>query len=81
MPRLAKTQAERQCAAILREVDAYVADRRRNGFDAQSAAQSLGLTYTVLWRRRKNPESFTLSELQSIANTLNISLPALLGEK
>lgn len=81
MPRLSKTQAERQCDAIVRAVDGYFAECRRAGRDRYEAAASLGIPYTTLRRRTMSPESFTLGELQSIANTLNLSLPSLLGER
>ena len=91
MLRLPKTTAQRQRDAVASAIDGYIAagkrngrDSRaaagkRNGRDSRAAAAALGVPYITLWRRLKSPEDFTLGELQSIANTLNISLPALLG--
>ena len=74
MPRLPKTTAQRQRDAVVSAIDG-----KRNGRDSRAAAAALGIPYITLWRRLKAPEDFTLGELQSIANTLNVSLPALLG--
>ena len=79
MPRLPNTTSQRQRDAVVRAIDGYIAAGKRNGRDSRAAAAALGVPYITLWRRLKAPEDFTLGELQSIANTLNVSLPALLG--
>ena len=79
MPRPPKTTAQRQRDAVVRAIDGYIADGKRNGRDSRVAADALGVHYVTLWRRMKYPEDFTLGELQTIASVLNISLPALLG--
>ena len=80
MPRLPKTQAQRQRDAIVRAVDGYFAECKRSGRDYLHTAAALGVPYATLRRRTHAPETFTLGELQSIANTLNVSLSTLLGE-
>ena len=79
MPRLPKTTVQRQRDAVVRAIDSYIAAGKRNGRDRHAAAATLGVAYVTLWRRMKYPEDFTLGELQTIANVLNVSLPALLG--
>lgn len=81
MPRLPKTTAQRQRDAVVRAVDGYFAERKRSGCDCYAASAALGVAYSTLRRRTLDPGTFTLSELQSIANTLNVSLASLLGEK
>ena len=80
MPRLPKTQAQRQRDAVVRALDVYFAERKRSGSDYLHTAAALGVPYATLRRRTHAPETFTLGELQSIANTLNVSLSTLLGE-
>ena len=79
MPRLPKTTAQRQRDAVVRAIDGYIAAGKRNERGSRASAAALGVAYVTLWRRMKYPEEFTLGELQTIANVLNISLPALLG--
>ena len=79
MPCLPKTTAQHPRTAEVSAIDGYIAAGKRNGRDRHAAAAALGVPYVTLWRRMKYPEDFTLGELQSIANTLNVSLPALLG--
>lgn len=81
MPRLPKTKAEAQQAAVLRNIDVYIAERRRAGADCNQIAASLGMGYTTLYHKMKKPETFRLDELQFIANVLNISISRLLGEE
>lgn len=81
MPRLPKTKAEAQQAAVLRNIDIYIAERRRAGADCNQIAASLGMGYTTLYHKMKKPETFRLDELQFIANVLNISISRLLGEE
>ena len=79
MPRLTKNLAQRQRDAVVRAIDAYLAECKRAGRDYPSTANALGVPYATLRRRTKSPENFTLGELQSIANTLNITIASLLG--
>ncbi|MCI8388947.1 MAG: hypothetical protein HFE63_10860 [Clostridiales bacterium] len=80
MPRLAKTQAEKQQESILRWLDIYTGERSRAGSDSETIARSLGFAYSTLYKRRKNPWDFTLAELQRMANVMNITISTLLGE-
>ena len=79
MPRLPKTTDQQQRDADVRAIDGYIAAGKRNGRDRHASAAALGVPYVTLWRRMRYPEDFTLGELQTIANVLNVSLPALLG--
>lgn len=81
MPRLPQSRADKQYSSIQAHLDAYIGAQKRAGNDLRKAAQALGLTYTTLFRRRARPQDFTLKELQGIANTLNIRVTTLLGEK
>lgn len=80
MPRLPKSREDRQRQAIIDAIDLYMIGKTRSGVDARTAAATLGINYSTLLNRRKNPGGFTLREIQSIANVLNISVPTLLGE-
>lgn len=80
MPRLPKTKAEAQQAAVLRALDIYIGERRRSGVDRHEIAESLGFSYSTLHKKMISPASFRLDELQMIANVLNISISRLLGE-
>lgn len=80
MPRLSRTTAEKQLDAIRGAVDIYMMKRTRDGVDCNTAAAALGFKYSTLRDKRKRPETFTVGEIQRIANTLNITIPTLLGE-
>lgn len=80
MPRLPKSKEDKQRQAIIDAIDLYMIGKTRSGIDARTAAATLGIKYSTLLNRRKNPGGFTLREIQSIANVLNISVPTLLGE-
>lgn len=80
MPRLSKTTAEKQLDALRDAVDVYLMRRTRDGVDCITAAAALGFKYSTLRDRRKHPETFTVGEIQRIANTLNVTIPTLLGE-
>lgn len=80
MPRLSRTAAEKQLDAIRDAVDIYMMKRTRDGVDCNTAAASLGFKYSTLRDKRKRPETFTVGEIQRIANTLNVTIPTLLGE-
>lgn len=79
MPRLAKDAIERQREAVLHAIDVYTADRIREGDDCETIAKRLGFGYCTLHSRKKNPEKFTLAELQRMANVMNIPLGTFLG--
>ena len=70
---------EKQCAAIRAHIAVYIDDRRRAGWDKDRIAASLGFAYSTLHKRRDRPENMTLAELQRISNTLNITIPTLIG--
>lgn len=80
MPRLSQTVAEKQLDALRNSVDIYMMKRTRDGVDCSTAAAALGFKYSTLRDRRKRPETFTIGEIQRIANTLNVTIPTLLGE-
>lgn len=80
MPRLSRTAAEKQLDAIRDAVDIYMMKRARDGVDCNTAAAALGFKYSTLRDKRKRPETFTVGEIQRIANTLNVTIPTLLGE-
>lgn len=79
MPRLPKSKEDKQRQAIVNAVDLYMIGKTRSGVDARTAAAAFGFSYSTLLNRRKNPGNFTLREIQSIANVLNVSVPTLLG--
>lgn len=78
MPRLSQTQADKQFEAIKRRIGAYVFHNQINKIPVSESASRLGMSYDTFMRRCKKPGSFTLAELQFIANVLNISLASLL---
>ena len=80
MPRLTRTTAEKQLEALKDAVDIYMMKRTRDGVDCATAAAALGFRYSTLRDRRKRPETFTIGEIQLIANALNVTIPTLLGE-
>ena len=80
MPRLSRTTAEKQLDAIRDAVDIYMMKRARDGVDCNTAAAALGFKYSTLRDKRKRPETFTVGEIQRIANTLYITIPTLVGE-
>lgn len=80
MPRLSRTTAEKQLDAIRDAVDIYMMKRTRDGVDCNTAAAALGFKYSTLRDKRKRPETFTVGEIQRIANTLNVTIPTLLRE-
>ena len=81
MPRLPQSRADHHQTAVLIAIDEYAAERKRAGQTMEMTARTFGLEYQTFNRRRHRPETFTLAELQRIANALNISLMTLLGEK
>lgn len=80
MPRIAPTMRERQMTDIARRIRHHYDDaRRERGIDCHTAAQSYGMKYDTLNNHLRNPALFTLGELSAIANTMNISLAALVS--
>lgn len=81
MPRLAKTKQEAILNNVVNEINAYKARRFfESSADRNDVAAALGfVTNTKMYRRLHNPADITLGELMSIANTMNISIPVLLG--
>lgn len=81
MPRIAKSERERLMDNISRKIRHHYDDsRRERGIDCYTAAKAYGMTYGTLNNHLNCPESFTLGELVSIANTMNISLETLVRE-
>ncbi|MGM9683233.1 MAG: hypothetical protein ACI3XQ_06520 [Eubacteriales bacterium] len=80
MPRLVKSKAERQYSKLVGAVRIYMLERRDCGENCHDAALRLGMPYERLNGRLKKPGDFTLRELQAIANVMNVSIPALIGE-
>lgn len=78
MPRLSQTQADKQREAVKRKIGAYVFRNQIDGIAMSESASRLGMTYDTFKRRCKKPGTFTLAELQFIANVLNVSLVSLL---
>ncbi len=81
MPRLAQSTAEKQARSVNSQLSAYIYERERAGWDKDRISRALGFPYSTLRLRRQNPEKFTLGELQGIANTLNITVSTLIGER
>ena len=83
MPRLPQTERDKIRNNVGRTIAHYQSDsrRERNAF-RDKAASALGFgSGETLRRKIHNPGGITLDELLSIANTLNISIYTLLGQK
>lgn len=72
-----KTTAQRQRDAIVIRLKNYVADRKREKLGCHQTAGSLGMEYHTLRRRLVFPETFTLGELQRVAEGLGVPLAEL----
>lgn len=72
-----KTTAQRQRDAIVIRLKNYVADRKREKLGCHQTAGSLGMEYHTLRRRLMFPETFTLGELQRVAEGLGVPLAEL----
>lgn len=72
-----KTTTQRQRDAIVVRLENYVADRKREKLGCHQTAGSLGMEYHTLRRRLKFPETFTLGELQQVAEGLGVPLAEL----
>ncbi len=82
MPRLAKTERERQMDVIAKRIRHHYDDsRRERNIDCYTAAKAYGMTYGTLINHLNCPASFTLGELTAIANTMNVSLATLISGK
>ena len=83
MPRISISQREKRCAEVRDRVELYRIRRRREspGISCKEIAAALGMDYQTYLRRMKSPDKFTLGELLTIANTMNIALRTLLGEE
>ena len=80
MPRLAKLKTEIQYVKLVDNIRLYQLKRSDAGDSCFESAQRLGIPYRTLMNKMKKPGTFTLRELQSVANTLNVSIATLLGE-
>lgn len=45
----------------------------RNGMTLGEVADKIGMQRTTLWRRFKNPDEFTMSEVKRIVAVLNLT--------
>ncbi len=81
MPRLSvdKQTAMHQC--VRRHILGYKAERLADGCDIGAISAALGFTISTLRNRINDPKKITIEELGRIANTLNISVSTLLGER
>lgn len=82
MPRIAKSEHEKQMDAVARRIRHHYDDIRRDrDIDCFTAAKTMGICYATLYNRLKAPANFTLGELHSIANAMNISVETLIRSK
>ena len=81
MPRLSVDKQTAMLQSVRRHMLGYKAERLASGADCECVAASLGFKPTTMYKRIKNPEDLTFVEVMRIANTLNISISTLLGEK
>ena len=82
MPRLPQTERDKIRNNVGRTIAHYQSDSRRAKCFRDKAASALGFgSGETLRRKIHNPGGITLDELLSIANTLNISIYTLLGQK
>jgi AraC-like DNA-binding protein len=82
MPRHSPSAQESERIRIARRIRHHVNDAlQERGLCIEEAAKSLGMKQGTLYNRFKNPGSFTLLELQGIANAMNISLASLVDGK
>lgn len=82
MPRIAKSEHEKQMDAVARRIRHHYDDIRRDrDIDCFAAAKTMGICYATLRNRLMSPATFTLGELHSIANAMNISVETLIRSK
>ena len=72
-----KTTAQRQRDALVVRLEKYIASRKREKLGCHQTADSLGMEYHTLRRRMEFPETFTLGELQRVAEGLGVPLAEL----
>lgn len=72
-----ETTAQRQRDALVFRIKRYLIDRKREKFGCHQTADSLGMEYHTLRRRLTFPETFTLGELQQVAEGLGVPLAEL----
>ncbi len=89
MPRLAKSEAEKQRITLVHNIENYINDSLRENVnrkksqreDYVSLSKKLGFSsYSRLLKCRKEPEKITLGELQCIANLTGKKIGTLLEE-
>lgn len=76
-----KTTTQRQRDALVFRIERYFADRKREKLGFRATADTLGVRYSTLRRRMIYPGTFTLAELQRVAEGIGIPLPELLREE
>lgn len=81
MPRLPQSKRESTKMYVRRQILAYKAERIADGIDYITVAAALGFTAGTFRNRINDIGKLTLDELLSVANTLNISVAALLGSE
>lgn len=83
MSRIAKSEFEKLKNKICRRIRHFYDDiRRERGIDYHQAALTLGFSCAAtLLNRFRRPGRFTLDELGTIANAMNISLETLVSGK
>lgn len=82
MPRIAPSAQEAVRIRIVRRIRHHIDDaRRERGLCFEETVKTLGMKQGTLYNRFKSPGSFTLLELQGIANAMNISLASLVDGK
>ena len=79
MPRLSVDKQTAMVQRVRKEILAYKADRLADGFTVEDVAAALGFKPTTMYERIKHPEGLTLLEVLRVANTLNVSVPVLIG--
>lgn len=80
MPRISQTEEQKRYASVIRHIDAYKSERYRRGDNKTAVAVALGLSQSRMYRILSGAaDTLTLKEIMTIANTLNISVPTLLG--
>lgn len=76
-----KITTQRQRDAIVVRLKKYIADCKREKLGCHRTADSLGMEYHTLRRRLIFPGTFTLAELQRVAEGIGIPLSELLREE
>ena len=81
MPRLSVDKQTAMLQSVRRHILGYKAERLAAGSDCHKTAAALGFETPTMYKRIKHPETLTFVEVLRIANTLNISVSTLLGER